>query len=72
MTILLALLNKVLVVLFFMACLNTFRHAYYLIGASLKSTKEDPRKYFLSDKALIFLGISIGYILSVIFTGIQI
>lgn len=72
MTILLALLNKVLVVLFFMACLNTFRHAYYLLGTYLESTPDEPRKYFLSNKALIFLGLSIGYILSVIFTGLQI
>lgn len=72
MEVLHALLNKVLVVLFFMACLNTFRHAYYLLGAYIQSTPDEPRKYFLSDKALIFLGISIGYILSVIFTGIQI
>ena len=72
MTILLALLNKVLVVLFFMACLNTFRHAYYLLGAYIQSTPDEPRKYFLSNKALIFLALSIGYILSVIFTGLQI
>jgi hypothetical protein len=65
-------LNKVLVVLFFLACLNTFRHAYYLIGTSLKSTSDDPRTYVLSDKALIFLGLSIGYILSGVITGIQI
>ncbi len=72
MEILLALFNKVLVVLFFLACLNSIRHAYYLIGTSLKSTPEEPRTYVLTDKALIYLGISIGYILSVIFTGIQI
>ncbi len=64
--------NKVLVVLFFLACLNTFRHAYYLLGAYIQSTPDEPRKYFLSDKALIFLGLSIGYILSGIITGIQI
>jgi hypothetical protein len=67
-----ALLNKLLVVLFFMACLNTFRHAYYLLGTYIQSTPDEPRKYFLSDKTLIVLSISIGYILSVIFTGIQI
>lgn len=72
MDILLALFNKVLVVLFFLACLIVIRHAYYLIGTSAQSTPENPRTYVLSNKALLVLGVSISYILSVIFTGIQI
>lgn len=72
MELLLTLLNKVLVVLFFMACLNVFRHAYYLIGTSLDSTPENPRKYILSNKGLIYLGFSISYMLSVVITGLQI
>lgn len=72
MNILLALFNKILVTLFFVACLNTIRHLYYLIGSSINSTPEEPRKYILSEKSLVLLAISIGYILSVLFTGIQI
>ena len=64
------ILNKILFLIFFMATLNTFRHGYYFIQALFKSTPEEPRKYKLSDVSLILLGISIAYLLSVIFTGI--
>jgi len=69
---LLTIINKVLVVLFFLACLTALRHGYYIIQASLTSTEENPRKYVLSKKTLLLLGLSVAYILSTIFTGIQI
>ena len=72
MDLLITLLNKVLVVLFFMACLNIFRHIYYLIGTSLGSTPENPRKYTLSTNGLVYLGLSISYVLSVVIIGLQI
>jgi hypothetical protein len=69
---LIEILNKVFTVIFFMACLTTFRHGYYFIQAFLLSTTEEPVKYKLTKTSLLYLGISIAYILTVIFTGIKI
>jgi hypothetical protein len=66
------ILNKILLMLFFMACLNTFRHTYYFIQAFFQSNKEETTKYRLRSTSLVLLGVSIAYILSVIFTGINI
>jgi hypothetical protein len=65
-------LNKLLIVLFFMSCLNTIRHTYYFIQAWFTSTEEVPVKYRLSPKSLLLLGVSIAYILTSIFTGVKI
>lgn len=65
-------LNKLLIVLFFMSCLNTIRHAYYFIQTWFTSTEEIPVKYRLTNKSLFLLGVSIAYILTTIFTGIKI
>jgi len=66
------LLNKLLLLLFFMSLLNTVRHAYYFIQAMVTSTEEQPIKYVISKNSLTLLGLSIAYVLSVIFTGIYI
>lgn len=66
------LLNKVLMVLFFISLLNTIRHTYYFIQVIVTSTEEQPIKYVISKNSLILLGLSISYVLSVIFTGIKI
>lgn len=65
------ILNRLFVVVFFMSCLNTIRHAYYFTQAFLVSTEEEPIKYKVSDISLYLLCISIAYILSTIFTGIK-
>jgi hypothetical protein len=65
-------LNKLLIVLFFMSCLNTTRHAYYFIQTWFTSTEEIPVKYKITDKSLFLLGVSIAYILTAILTGIKI
>jgi hypothetical protein len=69
---LIAILNKLFLVLFFMALLNTLRHTYYFIQAFFTSNEEQPTKYRLSSKSLWLLGMSLAYILSVIFTGLTI
>lgn len=66
------LLNKLLMFLFFVSLLNSIRHAYYFIQAIVSSTEERQLKYVISKTSLTLLGLSIGYILSVIFTGIKI
>lgn len=65
------ILNRVLIVIFFMSCLNVLRHVYYFIQAFVMSNEENPIKYRLSNIALIFLGLSVSYILSVLLTGIM-
>ena len=69
---LIVILNKIFLILFFMSCLNLIRHTYYFLQAGLTSTEEEPKKYRISNVSLYLLGISIAYILSVIFTGITI
>jgi hypothetical protein len=64
-------LNKLLIVLFFMSCLNTARHVYYLFQTWFTSTEEYPIKYKITDKSLFLLGVSIAYILTAIITGIK-
>lgn len=66
------IINKVLFIIFFMACLNSIRHTYYFIQAWFTSTPEAPVKYKISNKALYLLAASIAVILSAIFTGIKI
>jgi len=66
------LLNKLFMVLFFVSLLNTVRHTYYFIQVIVTSTEEQPIKYVISKTSLTLLGLSIAYILSSIFTGIEI
>lgn len=68
----LIIVNKILMTLFFMSCLTTIRHAYYFLQAYFTSTEEEPIKYKVSTSSLILLCASIGFILSTIFTGITI
>jgi hypothetical protein len=64
------ILNKILLILFFMSSLNVLRHVYYFIQAVLTSTEEEPKKYRIPNVSLYLLGVSIAYILSAIITGI--
>lgn len=64
------IINRILMLLFFMASLTTIRHIYYFIQAFFTSTEEQPKKYVLTNTSLILLGVSIAYILSSIFSGI--
>jgi len=66
------LINKILITMFFLAFLNVLRHGYYFIQSVLSSNEENPNKYKLQTKPLLFLGVSIAYVLTVIFTGIMI
>lgn len=66
------IINKILMILFFMSSLNATRHMYYFIQTWFTSTQEQPLKYKVTTKSLMLLGISIAYILASIFTGIKI
>jgi hypothetical protein len=65
------IINRLLITALFMCCLTTLRHAYYFAQAYLTSTEEVPVKYRVSNKSLIFLCLSLAYIISVFFTGIK-
>ncbi len=64
-------LNRILMVLFFMSCLNTGRHLYYFVQTMVISNEENIVKYKLDKKSLFLLGVSVSYILTVIFKGIN-
>lgn len=66
------ILNKVFIILFMLSSLNVFRHGYYFLQAWFKSENEEPVRYVISPRALFFLGISLAYILTGIFSGITI
>jgi len=66
----LTIVNKILLMILIMACLNSVRHTYYFIQAWVKSDSETPEKYRISNKSLWWLAISIGYIVSSIFLGV--
>ena len=64
------IVNKILVIFFFMSLLNVIRHTYYFIQVWVKSNSERPEKYKLPNKSLWILAISVAYLLSTIFNGI--
>lgn len=66
-------MDKILILLFFLAILNIVRHGYYLLQTIIfnaNNTDEglEPLKYKLSEKALILLGLSISYVLTALVT----
>ena len=69
---LVGILNKILMTLFFMSCLNVLRHLYFFLQAVLTNTEENPNKYKISNVSLFLLGISIAYIITTIMTGLTI
>ena len=66
------ILNKILMILFFLSLFNTVRHVYYFIQTWFTTTEEAPVKYKLTNTSLVLLGISISYILTSFVTGIKI
>jgi hypothetical protein len=64
-----SLLNKVLFVLFFMSILNILRHVWKVF--TILRNDNIPNKYELSKQELIFLGLSIAYLFTTIFTKIS-
>jgi hypothetical protein len=66
------LINKVFIMLFVMCILSVFRHLFYFIQTLLLSTKENPVKYKLQPLSLILLGVSLSYIITILFTGFKI
>lgn len=66
------IINKILVILYVLSCLNMIRHSYYFIQAWVKSNEDNPQKYRMGNISLILLGLSLAFIISSVFTGITI
>lgn len=64
------IINKILITIYVLSCLNLFRHGYYFIQAWIRSKEDNPEKYKLNTRQLLILGISISYIIMSIFDGI--
>jgi hypothetical protein len=65
-----SLLNKGLFILFFLSIFNILRHGWKI--SMMLRDENIPNKYELTKTELIFLGVSIAYLISTIFTGIRI
>ena len=65
-----SLLNKGLFVIFFLSIFNILRHGWKIF--MILRDDDLPNKYELSKTELIFLGLSLAYLVSTIFTGIKI
>jgi len=57
-------LNKILLTLFILGCLNIIRHLYYFIQTWVKVDEDNNVKYKLNSKSLILLGLSISYVIA--------
>jgi hypothetical protein len=64
-----SLLNKILFTFFFFCVINVIRHGWRIVLRLIDS--DIPNKYELNKQELIFLGISIAYLATTIFTGIK-
>jgi len=67
---LILIINKILILIYVLALINSIRHLYYFIQAFLSTYGNEPVKYIISDKSLLLLGISIAYLITGILTGI--
>jgi hypothetical protein len=65
-----SLLNKVLFILFFICILNILRHVWKVF--MILRNDNIPNKYELSKQELIFLGLSVAYLFTTIFTKVTI
>lgn len=65
------IINKILIITFILSILNIIRHGYYFIQAWLVADTDNPINYKLNNIKLLFLGLSIAYVLSTIFTGLN-
>jgi hypothetical protein len=62
------ILNKVLMVIFLLCVLNSLKHIWNVISGL---REEIPSKYQISTMERFLLGLSISYIITIIFTGLQ-
>ena len=68
---LIAIFNKILIMVLIMSVLNIIRHIYFVIQLYVRND-EEREKYSLNGVSLILLGLSIAYLITSIVTGIYI
>ena len=68
---LIAIFNKILIMVLIMSVLNIIRHIYFVIQLYVRND-EEREKYSLNGISLILLGLSIAYLITSIVTGIYI
>lgn len=71
MEILLLILNKGFMFMFFMSFLNLIRHTYNLIQTYYIGSEDENVRYIVEPKDLLILAVSIAIVLTSMFTGIQ-
>ena len=64
------IINKVLTILFVLSLTNIVRHLFFTVLAWTKKIDENG-KYILTERGLLFLGLSIAYVITGIITGIN-
>jgi hypothetical protein len=63
------IINKILLIVFILASLNVIRHLLLIIQVWVRAN-EETIKYKLTPKSLLFLGLSLSFIISSIIGGI--
>lgn len=64
------IINKILLILFIMSILNMARHTYFFIQAVITTNDDEVNRYTINAINLWILGLSIGYFLTALITGI--
>jgi hypothetical protein len=67
----LELINKALMIILILSSLNIIRHGFFTVLAWVKDVEENA-KYVITNRGLILLGVSIGYVITSIITGVTI
>ena len=65
---LVSIINRLLLMVLIMACLNVIRHLYYFIQAWVRSDSDNPVRYVLNNKSLYMLSVSLAYVIACILT----
>ena len=64
-----SLINKILLLMFFISILNCLRHVWWVIN---NLREETPVRYILSLRERVLLGVSFSYIITLILTGFKV
>ena len=65
------LINKVLLVLFWLSVSNVIRNLFFVLQSWIKSKTDSPKKLTISQPGLLLLGLAISYIMMTIQNGIE-
>tara|TARA_R110000796_G_scaffold18980_2_gene57142 strand:- start:8723 stop:8935 length:213 start_codon:yes stop_codon:yes gene_type:complete len=66
------LLNKVLLIVLILAISNIIRHGFLLVQTWMNNTVENRERYTISYRQLLWVGLSIAYIVTSIISGVYI